>query len=146
MKEENIQTKSGESVRKIVLTGVFVFAVAAIVSSVNTAEQEVALYPVEVVSQSANVGSVFEKNTNKEQGEFFEVRSMENFENLSVGSIDPVVFSVEYMLSQKGFLVSQPDERFTQDTLEALKNFQSQNGLIVDGKITIETLENLFVQ
>lgn len=55
--EKNTQTKSGESVRKTILAGVFVFAVAAIVSGVNTTDQEVVLYPVEVVSQTANVAS-----------------------------------------------------------------------------------------
>lgn len=58
--EKDTQIKSGESIRKTILAGVFVFAVAAIVSGVNTAEQKVALYPVEVVSQPANVVSAVE--------------------------------------------------------------------------------------
>lgn len=58
--EKNTQTKSGESVRKIILGGVFVFAVAAVVSGTNNAQNEVVLYPVEVVSQSANVASAVE--------------------------------------------------------------------------------------
>lgn len=56
--EKNIQREDNHSIRKTILAGVFVFAVAALVSAVGEVEKEVALYPVEVVnSQMANVSS-----------------------------------------------------------------------------------------
>jgi|GEM_PF-2408072 len=70
-----------------------------------------------------------------------------NYDFLTIGSNDPIIFTVEYELKQKGlFNLLKPDTVFGYRTLESVKVFQASVGLKSTGKLDSETLAKLFVK
>lgn len=57
----------------------------------------------------------------------------------SLGEKNDHIKTYQQRLKKLGYLMSEPDGTYGRDTLEAVKRFQSQNGLIADGYLGIQT-------
>ncbi|MEZ4358391.1 MAG: peptidoglycan-binding protein [Eubacteriales bacterium] len=63
--------------------------------------------------------------------------------SISYGEESELVKTYQQRLKTLGYLTTTPDGKFGEDTVEAVKNFQSDNGLIADGYIGPTTKELL---
>ena len=68
-----------------------------------------------------------------------EVNNTQDLPALRLGSRGRAVQALQYYLIQNGFNTGVPDGVFGQNTLRAVQNFQSQNGLTVDGIVGRDT-------
>jgi len=59
--------------------------------------------------------------------------------SFKLGEKSDTIKTYQQRLKKLGYLMSEPDGSYGNDTFEAVKRFQSQNGLIADGWLGIET-------